>query len=131
MKTIFLHPFFVHFPIVFFAFEFLLLSQWMRFKDPAYRRFALLSFKLGYGTMLAAAASGYLDSGGIRQMQGVLREHFYFAAAGLVWVTLRAIYWKIASASSEFSDKMHWAGSAIGCALIFWAAFLGARVVYS
>ena len=128
MKILY-HPIFVHFPIAFYALELGLLFFWIKKCDEVYRRFALLSFKLGYGLMLAVMLTGLVDAKIWSGIHGLAAQHFYAAIIVFVVYTLRAFCWK-AAPDNGCSPKVHLAGAILGNILVGWTAYCGGRLVY-
>ena len=125
------HPPLVHFPIAFYFLELILLLFWQAKNDPAYRRFALFSFRTGYLLMLAAMMAGYVDSGGQFPVPKPVRPHAFSALAVFGFYTLRAGYWQWANAKGKFYRNFLLLGALIGTALVFWTGFLGGKLVHS
>ncbi len=125
-----LHPPLVHFPIAFYFLELVLLLFWLRRQDPAYRRFALFSFRMGYFLMLAAMVAGYVDTGGRFPVPKPVRPHALSALVVFGFYTLRAGYWRWAKEGGKFYQRALIAGALIGTAIVFWTAFLGGKLVY-
>ena len=85
LSSVFFHPVFVHFPIAFYFLELILLILWKIKADEGYNRFARLSFKLGYLSMVLAVATGFLKVGGLKGITGLVTWHFYSAMAVLIF----------------------------------------------
>lgn len=124
-----IHPAIVHFPIAFYFLELFLLFLWIARREPAYRRFAFFSFRLGYLTMLLAMGAGLLDAKGIQGVTGRVRTHAYAAVCVFVLYTLRAVLWRFAG-ERRFSKWIHLLGAVVGSLSVVLTGFLGGRLVY-
>jgi uncharacterized membrane protein len=124
------HPPLVHFPIAFYFLELVLLVLWMRREDPAYVRFARLSFKLAYGFMIAAMAAGFVDSGGLKGIVGHVRTHALAVALAFAFYTARAFLWKALRENESRFRLIHVLGAFIGNLLIALAGYFGGRLVF-
>ena len=126
-----LHPALVHFPIAFYFLELVLLVLWTAKHDPAFRRFALFSFRLGYFFMLLSMASGWLSTGGWSGVTGDVPPHFYAACAVFALYTVRGLHLRFARAAADARPWVPLAGALVGNALVTWTALLGGKLVYS
>lgn len=122
------HPPLVHFPIAFYFLELVLLLFWAAKKDPAYRRFALFSFRMGFLFMVGAAIAGLVDAGGIPP--GV-RRHFFSAAGVFTLYTARALYWRFGKEGQKFYRPILIGGAVAGNLLLGLTAYLGGELVFS
>ena len=125
-----LHPPLVHFPIAFYFLEFVLLLFWWKKGDPAYRRFALISFRMGYLLMIAAVIAGYIDSGAHWPLPKAVRPHALAAVSVFILYTLRLAYWQLAHGDQKFYRKILIGGSVLGTLLVTLTGFLGGELVY-
>ena len=124
------HPILVHFPIAFYFLELLLLIIWVKKSEPQYLHFAKLTFSLGYGFMIAALASGYIDAGGWANITGLVQRHFLGALSVLVLYNLRGAYWLKAKSGSKKFAAVQISGALIGNILVGITGFYGGRLVY-
>lgn len=129
MKLVF-HPLLVHFPIAFYFLELVLIALWIRQNDLAYRRFAVFTFGMGYGFMLAAMAAGVVDAGGFGQVRGAVRRHALAALLVFAVCTARALFYRTAAKEPEKHRFALLAGSLVGNAAVAYAGFLGGWLVY-
>src|SRR3989338_4257230 len=111
------HPPLVHFPIAFYVLEFWLLVLWALKKDPAYKRFALFTFRLGYLLMLASFAAGYIDAGGFVP---AVQAHLIAALSLIVFYTARAFFWRFAGENQGLYKPFQIGGALAGNLLLFW-----------
>ncbi len=127
MSPLPLHPFLVHFPIALFFVEALLLFLGLLKQDGAYERFASFLFRIGYGFLIVSFLTGLIDSGGLRAMNRGVQQHFYAAAALLIFYTARLFFgWRLRS-----KPVSNLTGAVIGCAFVAATAYLGGKLVYS
>ncbi len=130
MTRILLHPILVHLPITFYFYELILLGLWMVKREVEYRRFALLTFKLGYISMLAAMVTGFIDAGGLSNIVGDVRNHALAAVTVFIIYTIRAFYWKWAPGDLKFSPSLNVAQAVAGNILVAFTAYFGGILVY-
>ena len=124
------HPVLVHFPIALYALELWLLLLWVWKNDTAFRRFALITFKLGYFSMLASVATGIIDHGGLQRLEGPVAVHFYLALGVAAVYTARAVGWAVRGTESPRDRFFQIAGAIAGNLMMFGAAYAGGRLVY-
>jgi len=124
------HPPLVHFPIAFYLLELVCLLFWLAKQDPAYRRFALFSFRFGYLLMGAAIGAGFWDAGAAFPPPVPVRPHSLAALSVLIFYTLRGAYWQWARDDQKFYPWILLGGAAAGNGLVMWTAFLGGALVY-
>ena len=124
------HPLFLHFPIAFYFLELLLLFFWTVKKDPAFQRFSLFVFRLGYSLMLVTLITGWMDSGGWKNIKGDLREHFIAAIILFVFYTGRAIYWRFGNREGENYPKVLLVTALIGTIILTVTGYFGGELVY-
>ena len=124
------HPIFIHFPIAFYFLELLLLLFWMRKGKFIYHRFAVFSFGLGYLFMIAAAVTGWVDSGGFGRMSDAGKSHFYAALALLAFYSVRILYLRFADPRDRYHAMIQISGAVIGNILVILTAYLGGKLVY-
>lgn len=143
MKTIPFHPALVHFPIAFYFLELLLLVLWVAKHDPAYRRFALFSFRLGYFFMIAAVIVGYIDAGG-RGLPGLpafidrltwknmveLRSHVFAASGVFILYTVRAFFWRWGRENQRLYGMIQILGALAGYILVVLTGYFGGDLVF-
>lgn len=127
MKGFLFHPILVHFPIAFYFLEMLLLIWFVRTRDAAYLRFALFSFRLGYGFMVAAMIAGYVDAGGIVPK---VRTHFFSALAVFFISTGRAFYWRYAGETRRAYRLVQVGGAVLTNVLVAVTGYFGGELVY-
>ncbi len=125
------HPVLLHFPIAFYFLELLFLLRWAVKGDPAYERFAVIVFKIGYCFMLAALLTGLFDAGWLRDANPPTWRHFYAASAVFVFYTGRAFYLKVADRMTGSYMFFQIAGALAGNLILAAAAYFGGRLVYS
>lgn len=125
------HPSLVHFPIAFYFLELVLLVLWVKRQDPAYRRFAHFSLRLGYLLMIAAMIAGYVDSGARFPVPKPIRPHALTALAVFGLYTLRLAYWRWAGEDQKFYRRILLGGAIAGNLLVAWAGFLGGELLHS
>ena len=124
------HPPLVHYPIAFYFLELALLLLWWKKNDPAYRRFALFSFRMGYFFTIAAFIAGYIDSGAKFPVPQPVRPHALTALGLFTFYTIRAGYWHWARGDGKFYRRVLIAGAMLGNILLLLTAFLGGKLVY-
>ena len=124
------HPALVHFPIAFYVLEFILLIFYAVKKDAQYRHFALFVFKAGFVLMIAAAVAGYIDAGGISQIQMKKLDHFRAAMLLATASVLRAFYWRFGRADRKYDSVILTASSLLVNLLVLLTAYLGGELVY-
>lgn len=125
-----LHPMLVHFPIAFYFLELVLIILWIVRNDPAYQRFSLFAFYMGYGVMLTAMAAGLFDVGGLEKIRGAIRRHFIAALAVFLIQTARALFYLLTRRRSSEYRGVKLAGALIANGAVAYAAFLGGLLVY-
>lgn len=81
--------------------------------------------------MITALASGLLDHGGFRSLEGPVAVHFYIALGMASIYSLRAAYWFFAWPDSPRYRWIQIGGSVFGNLLVAAAAYAGGRLVYS
>ena len=130
MVNILFHPIMVHFPIAFYFLELLLLFFWVWKRDANYRRSALFVFKCGYLGMLAALATGLLDTGGLDGVAGKVRPHFFAALTVVIIYTARAFLWRRFKEGTPSEKRVLLGGALAGVCLVCLTAYYGGRIVY-
>ena len=121
------HPALVHFPIAFAFLELALLALWAARRDPAFDRFARISFRMGYAFMLLALLSGFVSAGGWGHVGGRTGPHFKAALAVWGFYSVRGLY----SRTGKNGVGIRLAGALAGNLLVGWAGYLGGKLVYS
>ena len=127
MDEILFHPPLVHFPIAFFVLEFILLGLWFRRGDPAYRRFALFSFRLGYGLILPTMIAGLVDAQGLPPM---VRPHFLSALSLFLLSTVRAFQWRFQRREGRKGAAFLLAGSLLTCLVVGVTGYFGGKLAF-
>lgn len=127
MDEILFHPPVVHFPIAFFVLELILLWLWLRRGDPAYRRFSLFSFRLGYGLMIPAMIAGLVDA---RGLPPVVRPHFFSALSLFLLSTVRAFHWKFQKGERRKDAVFLLAGALLACLLVGVTGYFGGKLAF-
>ena len=125
-----LHPIFIHFPIVLYFMELLLLVLWQSKGDVSYYRFAIFSSKLGYFFMIISLLTGLKDSGGFGKMSEVGRLHFYAALGMAGFYTLRGLYFGLLKNKGRYYAPIRISTAILGNVWVIWVAYLGGRLVY-
>lgn len=125
------HPVFVHFPIAFYFLEAIFLILWVTKVNDEYKRSALLIFRLAFVSMLISLATGWIDSGGIKNLKGDVARHFTAALFLAFYQTGRAFLWRHSGKlRHRVYQKLQIASSAAGFGLVMIAAYLGGKLVY-
>ncbi|GEM_PF-1173823 len=127
---IMLHPIFVHFPIAFYFLELVLLVWWVAKNDDEYRRFAYLSFWLGYAFMLLAMSAGLFDAGGLEGIRGPVKRHVTAALVVFAIFTARAVFYWASKNEPQKHRFIKLTGALLGNAAVAYAGFLGGLLVY-
>lgn len=127
MDEILFHPPVVHFPIAFFVLEFILLGLWLRRGDPAYRRFALFSFRLGYGLIIPTMIAGLVDAKGLPP---VVRPHFVSALSLFLVSTGRAFQWRFQKGEGSKEVVFLLAGALLACLLVGVTGYFGGKLAF-
>ncbi len=127
LKVFLFHPAFIHFPIAFAFFELgLLLVSCFRGDETA-GRFAAWTGRVGYFSLLPAAASGFMSLGGLNKVDAVTWPHVSAGLILFVWWTLRLCFERFFQEKAKFSIL---AFSAVTCALVMLTAYRGGNLVY-
>ncbi len=129
-----IHPLFVHFPIAFFTFFFIIDICGSLFSLQNWRKFA--GWLLYIGTAMAAATvvAGLNAAHSIEhndEIHLIMEQHEHLAFSGLILATLLSI-WRIFSKSDikGFANLIHCSLSVILFTLLFFTADLGGYMVY-
>lgn len=128
MEQFHFHPMVVHFPIALYFFEFLLLCLWTIKKDSAYKRFAFLSFKVGYILMIGAMIAGYVDAGGITPP---VQKHFFAALSVFTVYSIRGLFWLKGKEAAPNYQLTLVLGALLGVILVSITGDLGGDLVFS
>ena len=128
MEHFYFHPMLIHFPIAFYFFEFFLLGLWIFKKDDAYKRFAFLSFRIGYVMMIAAMCAGYADAGGITPH---VQKHFFSALGVFTIYTIRGVFWFKANQEKPYYRIILILSALLGVVLVGVTGDLGGDLVYT
>ena len=124
------HPVLVHFPIAFYVLELILLIFWVVRQDQSYLRFALFSFRWGYGLMIATMIAGVMDAGGFDEIVGQVRTHALAASSVFILYTIRAFFWRYGKKEAKSYALTHLLFAAAGNILIAVTGYFGGVLVY-
>ncbi|MBI4398271.1 MAG: hypothetical protein HY586_04025 [Candidatus Omnitrophica bacterium] len=117
----------MHYPIALYTLELVLLLFWSVKPDPAYLRFARFAFLAGYCLMIAAMFAGWQDAGG---WAPPVRRHASSAFVVAGWYSTRLALWQWGKPGAGYFKVLQILGAFTGCALVFFTAQLGGKLVY-
>jgi uncharacterized membrane protein len=119
------HPAYVHFPIAFYFLEGGLLISWVACGKESHLYFSRLAFRWGYGFMLLAMLTGYLNAGRFQGLMGKVTAHFYAVSALFLYYSAKGFLGRSATLPAGWRVG----ASLVGCALVTVAAYYGGRLV--